>query len=105
SCNHLADTMHAPRGGDLYIYYPDGTWTNLTRLAGYGNTGFQGTNGIAVRQPSVHWSGKKAVFSMVVGAPQSTNDTTQFFWQLYEITNLNKGSLPVITKIPNQPAN
>lgn len=105
SCNHLADTMHAPRGGDLYIYYPDGTWTNLTRLAGYGNGGFQGTNGIAVRQPAVHWSGKKAVFSMVVGAPQSTNDTTQFFWQLYEITNLNKGSLPVITKIPNQPVN
>lgn len=31
--------------------------------------GMQGANAIAVREPSVHWSGSKAVFSMVVGAP------------------------------------
>ena len=30
---------------------------------------FQGANAIAVRDPSVHWNGTKAVFSMVVGAP------------------------------------
>jgi hypothetical protein len=28
------------------------------------------------------------MFSMVVGAPAGSGDTTQFFWQLYEITNL-----------------
>src|ERR1043165_5477248 len=37
--NHLGDTAHAPRGGDLYIYYTDGTWTNLTRLAGLSGVG------------------------------------------------------------------
>src|SRR3954454_11846819 len=49
-------------GGDLYIRYADGTVKNLTRAAGYGRWGSQSTNGIAVRQPCVHWSGQKAVF-------------------------------------------
>ena len=33
--NHLADTTHAGRGGDLWIRYPSGAISNLTRLAGY----------------------------------------------------------------------
>jgi len=95
------------RGGDLYIRYPDGTLRNLTRAAGYGAWGLQSSNGIAVRQPCVHWSGQKAVFSMVIGAPTRQFDYSYAgFWQLYEITNFtNPNSVPVITKVPNQPTN
>ena len=104
--NHLGGTKWAPRGGDLYIRYPDGTTRNLTRAAGYGVSGAQHTNGIAVRQPAIHWSGTKAVFSMVVGSPADANDTTTFYWQLYEITNfLDAAATPIITIVPNQPAN
>jgi hypothetical protein len=105
--NHQSSPDSCGRGGDLYIRYPDGTVKNLTRAAGFGVWGAQHTNGIAVRQPSVHWSGKKAVFSMVVGAPKQQYDyATQPYWQLYEITNfLSAGSVPVITKVPNQPTN
>src|SRR6266853_5759990 len=46
--NHLGGTTWAPRGGDLYIRYPDGTTRNLTRAAGYGVSGAQHTNGIVV---------------------------------------------------------
>src|ERR1044071_8519361 len=73
--NHLADTAHAGRGGDLWIRYPDGSLTNLTRAAGYGTNGSQDGVGIAVRDPFVHWSGAKAVFSMVAGAPTGPGDT------------------------------
>src|SRR6266516_6365636 len=104
--NHLGGTKWAPRGGDLYIRYPDGSTRNLTRAAGYGVSGAQHTNGIAVRQPSIHKSGTKAVFSMVVGAPANANDTTTFYWQLYEITNFpDPAATPIITRVPNQPAN
>ena len=104
--NHLADTAHAGRGGDLMIRYASGAVSNLTRLAGYGVSGTQDVAGIAVRDPLVDWSATKAVFSMVVGSPASANDTTTFFWQLYEVTNfLPQGALPVITKVPNQPTN
>ncbi|HEY0456603.1 MAG TPA: hypothetical protein VGE41_09530 [Verrucomicrobiae bacterium] len=105
--NHLADTAHCGRGGALWIRYADGTLKNLTLAAGYGvSGGTQHTNGIAVRQPSMHWSGTKAVFSMVAGAPQFAGDTSQFFWQLYEITNfVNSNAVPIITKVPNQPTN
>ncbi|MEO6034397.1 MAG: hypothetical protein ABIQ35_03995, partial [Verrucomicrobiota bacterium] len=104
--NHLADTAHAARGNDLWIRYPNGALTNLTRATGYGVLGAQHTNGIAVRQPAMHWSGTKAVFSMVVGAPRFAGDTNQFFWQLFEISNfLYTSSAPVITRVPNQSAN
>ena len=95
------------RGGDLYIRYPDGTLRNLTRAAGYGQWGWQSTNAIAVRQPGVHWSGTKAVFSMVVGAPlEQFHVSENGFWQLYEITNFrDPQAVPVITKVPNQPTN
>ena len=94
------------RGGDLYIRYPDGTLKNLTRAAGYGQSGWQGTNAIAVRQPCIYWNGQKAVFSMVVGSPTDINDFTPYCWQLYEITNfIDPQATPIITKVPNQPAN
>jgi hypothetical protein len=94
----------APRGGDLWIQYPNGTRKNLTQLAGFGQTGSQDGSGIAVREPSVHWSGTKAVFSMVVGAPNAQYVQGTWFWQLYEVTGLGPSDTPVITKVPNQPA-
>lgn len=104
--NHLADTAHAGRGGDLWIRYTSGAVSNLTRLANYGLSGSQDGNGIAVRDPFVHWNGKKAIFSMIVGSPTNSTDPTKFFWQLYEITNfVTQGSLPVITKVLGQPTN
>ncbi len=104
--NHLADTAHAGRGGDLWIRYTDGTLRNLTRAGGFGTNGVQHGVGIAVRDPYVHWNGSKAVFSMVVGAPGGPGATTQFFWQLYEISNfLDPAGAPLIAKVPNQPTN
>lgn len=104
--NHRADMDSVGRGGDLYIRYPDGTLKNLTQAAGYGiASGFQNENAIAVRDPAVHWSGAKALFSMVVGAPKFQYDYAgDFVWQIYEISGLGKNDTPVITKIPNQPA-
>ena len=67
--NHSGEISVTGRGGDLYIRYPNGTLRNLTREAGFGNTGFQGAGSIAVRDPAVHWNAGKALFSMVVGAP------------------------------------
>lgn len=102
--NHGATMDQVARGGDLMIRYDDGTLRNLTQEAGFGMSGMQGDNAIAVREPSVHWSGTKAVFSMVVGAPTAQYQVKTFFWQLYEVTNLGKGQTAVITKVPNQPA-
>jgi hypothetical protein len=101
--NHVADMPGAPRGGDLWIRYTDGSLKNLTQSAGYGVAGMQGAGAISVREPSVHWSGAKALFSMVVGGATKQGDTTQFYWQLYEITGLGKDETPTITKVPNQP--
>ncbi|MBL8523425.1 MAG: hypothetical protein JNN20_07040 [Betaproteobacteria bacterium] len=101
--NHGATMDQVARGGDLMIRYDDGTLRNLTKEAGFGMEGFQGANAIAVREPAVHWSGTKAVFSMVVGAPTQQYQVKTFYWQLYEVTNLGKGQTAVITKVPNQP--
>ena len=108
--NHLADTLHAARGGDLWMRYTNGALLNLTRKFGLGTNGPQHGIGIAVRDPLVHWDGNRALFSMVVGAPVSVADTTAFYWQLYEITNLialvnNSNTPPAIVKLPNQPTN
>src|SRR5690242_21696881 len=35
--NHRGTIDSAPRGGDLWIRYPDGSLKNLTRAAGFGN--------------------------------------------------------------------
>lgn len=102
--NHRASLTSAARGGDLWIRYTNGTLRNLTQLAGYGSSGFQGANAIAVREPSVHWSGNKAVFSMVVGATTQQYRVDQFYWQMYEVTGLGATDTPVITRVPNQPA-
>jgi hypothetical protein len=100
--NHLPNVGAAPRGGDLWIRYEDGTLRNLTEAAGYGETGLQGPNSIAVREPCVHWSGTKALFSMAVGSPaQFEYETSR--WQLYEITGLGPLDTPQITKVANQP--
>ena len=108
--NHTADTARAGRGGDLWLLQTNGAILNLTRAGGYGLSGAQHGGGIAVRDPHVHWSGAKALFSMVVGAPQFAGDNSLFYWQLYEITNLdtviaNTNIAPQIVKVPNQPAN
>jgi hypothetical protein len=100
---HLAGMKNAGRGGDLWIMYTDGTSRNLTSAAGYGNSGFQGANSIAVRDPSVYWDGTKALFSMVVGAPTATQVLTSV-WQIYEVTGFLNPSGPItITRIAQQP--
>ena len=108
--NQQADTAHAARGGDLWLMTTNTGLVNLTRKAGFGTNGIQHGIGIDVRDPAVHWLGKKVLFSMVVGAPASATDTNVFFWQLYEVTNLdaviaNTNTAPVIVKVPNQPTN
>jgi hypothetical protein len=102
--NQLASVAEAPRGGDLWIRYADGTTKNLTRTAGFGNGGMQAAASIAVREPSVHWSGTKALFSMVIGAPSQQYLWEPYHWQLYEVTGLGQNETPVIRKIANQPA-
>lgn len=101
--NHQASTYAAPRGGDLYIRYTDGSLKNLTQAAGYGQTGMQGANAIAVRDPSVHWSGIKALFSMAIGSATQRYQVQSYTWKIYEITGLGKNDTPVITLVPNQP--
>ncbi len=97
--NQKGDTQAAPRGGDLWIQYPDGVLRNLTQEAGYGvQTGQE----IAVREPSVRWNGKKAIFSMVVGGT-TKNDYSPVFWQMYEVSGIEEGSAATITKVANQP--
>ena len=102
--NHVPSMENAGRGGDLWIAYPDGTLKNLTQAAGFGNAGQQGVQSIAVREPSVHWSGSKALFSMAVGAPVQFEVKT-FYWQIYEITGLGQNQQPAIRKITGQPEN
>jgi Hydrazine synthase alpha subunit middle domain/Dockerin type I domain len=102
--NHQPDLQSTGRGGDLYIRYPDGILKNLTQLAGYGvASGFQGATSIAVREPSVHWSGTKALFSMVIGAPTQQYHWETYYWQIYEVTGLGENESPVITKVAHQP--
>ncbi|HJT97047.1 MAG TPA: hypothetical protein VJ696_01930 [Rhodanobacteraceae bacterium] len=103
--NHRGDIQYSGRGGDLYIVYPDGVLRNLTEEAHYGlPAGLQaGSDAIAVRDPAVHWSGTKAVFSMVTGAPEEMYGASVYYWQLYEVTGLGEGDAAVITKVPNQP--
>lgn len=102
--NHRADVQSAPRGGDLMLRYPDGSLRNLTQEAGFGSSGEQqDENAIAVREPCVHWSGTKAVFSMVVGGPAEQYEYNDYRWQLYEVTGLEPGDEAVVTKVENQP--
>jgi hypothetical protein len=102
--NQGSKVSAAPRGGDLLIRYSDGTLRNLTEEAGFGSGGMQGDNSIAVRRPSVDWSGTRAVFSMVVGATTRQYDYIDTYWQLYEVTGLGRGERVTITRVLNQPA-
>jgi hypothetical protein len=104
--NHRADMESTGRGGDLWIRYGDGTLKNLTAAAGYGMSGLQGANAIAVRDPAISWDGTQAIFSMVLGAPAHLYDYQTYHWQLYEVTGfLNPSGTVTITKVPNQPVN
>ena len=101
--NHQASTYSAPRGGDLYIRYTDGSLKNLTQTAGFGQNGMQGATSIAVRDPSVHWSGTKALFSMAIGSATVRYQVQSYTWKIYEISGLGKDETPIITLVPNQP--
>ncbi|MDB5958829.1 MAG: hypothetical protein JWP59_123 [Massilia sp.] len=101
--NHLGGPAQAPRGGDLMLRYPDGALRALTREAGFGNAGLQGAGAIAVREPAVHRSGRRALFSMLVGAPTGPGQAAGV-WQLYEVSGLGRGERAVIHKIKGQPA-
>ncbi len=96
---HKANTESAPRGGDLYIRYADGTLRNLTAELGYGT---QPGQDITVRDPYPHWTGTKALFSMVIGGT-TQDDYTPVYFQMYEITGIGQDETAVITKLP-QPA-
>src|SRR5690606_36318738 len=66
----------------------------------------QGDKGIVVREPMVHWSGEKALFSMAIGGtPSRYNQTANRRYQIYEVTGLQKGQTVKITKVPGQPSN
>ncbi len=101
--NHQGALWSVARGGDLWIRYGDGSMKNLTQTAGYGVSGQQGATAIAVREPSVHWSGTKALVSMVVGAPTQRYQVQSYYWQIYEVVGLGPADTPVITRVPNQP--
>jgi hypothetical protein len=94
--NHRGDVQSAPRGGDLYIRYDDGTLRNLTLELGFGVAAGQH---IAVREPHVHWDGQKALFSMVIGGTTQDNYAPVYF-QIYEIANLGQLETPTIQKLP-----
>ncbi len=101
--NHLGAVDRAGRGGDLMICYPDGQLRNLTREAGFGMVGHQGAQAIAVRDPAMHWSGDKALFSMIIGAPTAQYQYRDDYWQLYEVSGLTQGATVSIVRVPNQP--
>lgn len=106
--NHMTDVSKVPRGGDLMLHYPDGSLRNLTREAGFGVSGFQGAKAIAVREPSIHWDGTKALFSMLTGAPDQADKAGKqgkAYWQIYEVSGLGKDQKAMISKIPFQDAN
>ncbi len=97
--NHDPYTGGCPRGGDLWVRYGDGTLRNLTAEAGYGLAVGQD---ICVREPSVHWSGTKALFSMVIGGT-TRDDYSPVYWQIYEASGIGQGQTLQIHRLP-QPA-
>lgn len=102
--SHRTDPQSVPRGGDLWIRYPDGSLRNLTKEAGYGVDGAQdSTSAVAVRQPVVHWSGTKALFAMLVGSPTQQSQDTDYRWNLFEVTGFLQGQTVSIRKVPCQP--
>lgn len=102
--NHLTNPDKVPRGGDLMLRYPDGNLRNLTSEAKFGMSGLQGVRAIAVREPSVHSSGAKALFSMLIGSPNNTQDLASGRWQIYQVSGFARGAKVKITKLAQQDA-
>lgn len=105
--NHGTSIVDSIPGGDLYIRYQDGGIKNITESAGYGLPSSEiqaGEKPISVRQPTVHWSGKKVLFSMLVGGPKERFDrASERRWQIYEAMGLGPNDVVSIKKIPHQP--
>ncbi|MBY0573933.1 MAG: hypothetical protein K2P84_09650, partial [Undibacterium sp.] len=101
--NHMTSPLQVPRGGDLMILYPDGTLRNLTHEAHLGMDGQQTASAIAVREPSVHPSGEKAVFSLLLGSPQTGENLSTSRWQIYEVSGLAQGAPVQISKLAQDP--
>ncbi|MFV1885144.1 MAG: T9SS type A sorting domain-containing protein [Balneola sp.] len=108
--NHITNMRAAPRGGDLALMDIHGNVRLLTKEAGFGLASgeIQTEEGIAVRQPMIHWDGTRALFSMIIGGPIKAYDQSyqNNKWQIYEITNLDRvleGDTAIIVKIPFQP--
>ena len=109
--NHLADTTHAGRGGSLLVRFNNAQVVDLLAAADWSAIpgGKPAADAMAVRNPSVHWSAGKAIFSMTTGKPSGPADATGYLFQLYEITlptqaQLNAAVKPVLSLVPNQPA-
>lgn len=104
--NHGTSIIDSIPGGDLYIRYTDGRLRNLTAEAGFGIPSGeiqQGVKPIAVRQPTIHWSGKKILFSMLTGGPKERFDrASERRWQLYEASGLEENEKLNIKKVPYQ---
>lgn len=94
--NHQPRTQLAPRGGDLWIRYSDGALRNLTQEAGLGT---KVGEEIIVREPSVHWSGAKALVALAIGGT-TKDDLSPLFYQLYEVTGFGKGEAVRFTRLP-----
>src|SRR5258707_12166143 len=60
--NHLPDTAHAGRGGDLWLMTTNQGLVNLTRKGGFGTNGVQNGAGIDVSDLAIHVSAKKLEF-------------------------------------------
>ncbi len=108
--NHMTTPRQVPRGGDLMIIYPNGHLRNLTREAHLGTSGWQGDAAIAVREPTVHWSGKKAILSLLLGAPEQGQGQREIEqlgaarWQIVEVEGLREDQTPRFTRLAYQDA-
>ncbi len=51
----------------------------------------------------MHWSGTKAVFSMVVGGTNQRYQVEDWRWQAFEVAGLGPSETPVISRVASQP--
>ncbi|HMV69616.1 MAG TPA: hypothetical protein PKA64_22430, partial [Myxococcota bacterium] len=102
--NHRGSPHYAGRGGDLYVRYPDGSLRDLTAEAGLGlplpNGDEDPERSIAAREPSVHWSGERALVSLAVGGDGPGWTSTPRTWQVYEVTGLCPGQPVSLRRVP-----
>ena len=109
--NHLADTLHAGRGGSLQVRFANAQVVDLLAVADWSAIpgGKPAADAMAVRNPAVNWTATQAIFSMTTGKPSGPADAALNLFQLYEITLPTQAQLtanvkPVLTKVANQPA-